>query len=115
MSPTDRSIPANVKYAINLNNSTYCTISNMDISLVGVGISVGYGSNYNRITKNIISNLRMVRNTPTSVNANDDYGANPMVIQSSYNTIDCNGFVEVGSATNLYLPPSFWSLLVSDV
>lgn len=140
MSPTDRSIPANVKYAINLNNSTYCTISNLDISLVGVGISVGNGSNYNRITKNNISNLRMVRNTPTTVNANDDYGANPMVIQSSNNTIDynffkdcwalsydygydggavelygtnisdnkilyntaidCNGFVEVGSATN---------------
>lgn len=140
MSPTDRSIPANVKYAINMNNSTNCTISNMDISLVGVGISVGNGSNYNRITKNNISNLRMVRNTPTTINANDDYGANPMVIQSSYNTvdynyfkdcwalsydygfdggavelygtnishnrilyntaIDCNGFVEVGSATN---------------
>jgi hypothetical protein len=140
MSPTDRSIPANVKYAINVNNSTYCTISNMDISLVGVGISVGNGSNYNRITQNNISNLRMVRNTPTTVNSNDDYGANPMVIQSSYNTIDynyfkdcwatsydygfdggavelygtnisnnrilyntavdCNGFVEVGSATN---------------
>ena len=140
MSPTDRSIPANVKYAINLNNSVYCTISNMDISLVGVGIAVGNGSNYNRITQNSISNLRMVRNTPTSVNANDDYGANPMVIQSSYNTIDynyfkdcwatsydygfdggavelygtnishnrilyntaidCNGFIEVGSATN---------------
>ena len=140
MSPTDRSIPANVKYAINVNNSTNCTISNMDISLVGVGISVGNGSNYNRITKNNISNLRMVRNTPTTVNSNDDYGANPMVVQSSNNTIDynffkdcwalsydygydggavelygtnisnnkivyntavdCNGFVEVGSATN---------------
>lgn len=140
MSPTDRSIAANVKYAINLNNSTYCTISNMDISLVGVGIAVGNGSNYNRITQNNISNLRMVRNTPKTVNSNDDYGANPMVIQSSYNTIDynyfkdcwalsydygydggavelygtnishnrifyntaidCNGFVEVGSATN---------------
>lgn len=140
MSPTDRSIAANVKYAININNSTYCTISNMDISLVGVGIAVGNGSNYNRITQNNISNLRMVRNTPTTVNSNDDYGANPMVIQSSYNTIDynyfkdcwalsydygydggavelygtnishnrifyntaidCNGFIEVGSATN---------------
>ncbi len=140
MSPTDRSIPANVKYAINLNNSTNCTISNMDISLVGVAISIGNGSNYNRITKNNISNLRMVRNTPTTVNANDDYGANPIVVQSSNNTIDynyfkdcwalsydygydggaielygtnisnnriiyntamdCNGFVEVGSATN---------------
>jgi hypothetical protein len=140
MSPTDRSIPANVKYAINMNNSTYCTISNMDISLVGVGISVGNGSNYNNIIKNNISNLRMVRNTPTTINSNDDYGANPMVIQSSYNTIaynffkdcwalsydygydggavelygtnisnnrilyntaiDCNGFIEVGSATN---------------
>lgn len=140
MNPTDRTIPANVKYAINLTNSTNCTISNMDISLVGVGIAVGNGSNYNRITQNNISNLRMVRNTPTTINANDDYGANPMVVQSSYNTIDynffkdcwamsydygydggavelygtnishnrilyntaidCNGFVEVGSATN---------------
>ena len=140
MSTTDRSVVANVKYAINLTNSTNCTISNMDISLVGIGISVGNGSNYNRITQNNISNLRMVRNTPTTINANDDYGANPMVVQSSNNTIDynyfkdcwatsydygfdggavelygtnisnnrilyntaidCNGFVEVGSATN---------------
>jgi hypothetical protein len=140
MNASDRSIPANVKYAVSLTNSTNCTISNLDISLVGVGISIGSGSNYNKITQNNISNLRMIRNTPTTINANDDFGANPIVIQSSYNiveynyfkdcwalsydygydggavelygtsishnrivyntAIDCNGFVEVGSATN---------------
>lgn len=92
MNVLDRSIPANVKYAITLTNSTNCTISNLDISLVGVGISIGSGSNYNRITDNNISNLRMIRNTPTTINANDDFGANPIVIQSSYNTVENNYF-----------------------
>ena len=92
ISATDHSVQAKISYAINLLNSPNCTISNCDISLVGVGISVESGSDNTTITGNYMHNMRMVRNTPTSVNPDDDYGANPMVIGSSNNNISNNKF-----------------------
>ena len=94
ISTTDHTIQAKISYAINIDNSPNCTIKNCDISLVGVGISVTTGSDYTTITGNYMHNMRMVRNTPTSVNPDDDYGANPMVIGSSNNTITYNRFEE---------------------
>jgi parallel beta-helix repeat protein len=92
MSVTDHSIQAKISYAIILNNASYCTISNCDISLVGVGVELAPNSNYNTIKKNSITNLRMVRNTPTTINANDDFGANGLVVESSNNIITGNKF-----------------------
>ena len=92
ISETDHSVQAKVSYAISISNSPYCTISNCDISLVGVGIAVYAGSNFTTIKGNYMHNLRMVRNTPTSINPDDDYGANPMVIGSSGNKILNNRF-----------------------
>ena len=92
ISETDHTVQAKIRYAITLENSPYCTITNCDISRVGVGIAVQAGSNYTTITNNYIHNMRMVRNTPTSVNPDDDYGANPMVIGSSNNVINKNRF-----------------------
>jgi len=94
ISETDHTVQAKISYAINVENSPYCTIKNCDISRVGVGISVTTGSNFTTITGNYMHNMRMVRNTPTSVNPDDDYGANPMVIGSSNNTINNNRFEE---------------------
>lgn len=94
INPSDHAIQAKISYAINLNNSPNCTIKNCDISLVGVGIAATTGSDNTTITDNYFHNLRMVRNTPTSINANDDYGANPMVIGTSNNTISNNRFEE---------------------
>ncbi len=94
ISPTDHTVQAKISYAINIENSPNCTISNCDISLVGVGISVLAGSDNTTITGNYMHNMRMVRNTPTSVNPDDDYGANPMVIGSSNNNISNNRFEE---------------------
>ncbi len=94
ISTTDHTIQAKISYAINIDNSPNCTIKNCDISLVGVGISVTTGSDYTTITGNYMHNMRMVRNTPTSINPDDDYGANPMVIGSSNNTITYNRFEE---------------------
>ncbi len=94
ISTTDHTIQAKISYAINIDNSPNCTIKNCDISLVGVGISVTTGSDNTTITGNYMHNMRMVRNTPTSVNPDDDYGANPMVIGSSNNTISYNRFEE---------------------
>lgn len=87
-------LPANVSNTILLYNSPHCTISNCDFSLVGVGIATFTGSNYTNITGNFMHNLRMVRNTPTYNNNNDDYGAVPIVIGSSYNRITSNRFEE---------------------
>ncbi len=92
ISETDHTVQAKISYAITLENSPYCTITNCDISRVGVGIAVQAGSNYTTITNNYMHNMRMVRNTPTSVNPDDDYGANPMVIGSSNNVINKNRF-----------------------
>lgn len=94
ISTTDHSIQAKISYAINLENSPNCSIKNCDISLVGVGIAVLAGSDNTTITGNYMHNMRMVRNTPTSVNPDDDYGANPMVIGSSNNRITNNRFEE---------------------
>ncbi len=92
ISETDHTVQAKISYAINLENSPYCTIRNCDISRVGVGISVTAGSNYTNIIGNYMHNMRMVRNTPVSVNPDDDYGANPMVIGTSNNIISNNRF-----------------------
>ncbi len=94
ISETDHTVQANISYAINIDNSPNCTIRNCDLSRVGVGISVTTGSDYTTITGNYMHNMRMVRNTPTTINSNDDYGANPMVIGSSNNTISNNRFEE---------------------
>jgi len=94
ISTTDHTVQAKISYAINIENSPNCTISNCDISLVGVGIAVLAGSDNTTITGNYMHNMRMVRNTPTSVNPDDDYGANPMVIGSSNITISNNRFEE---------------------
>lgn len=92
ISESDHTVQAKISYAITLDNSPYCTIRNCDISRVGVGIAVQAGSNNTTISNNYMHNMRMVRNTPTSVNPDDDYGANPMVIGSSNNNILGNKF-----------------------
>ncbi len=103
MSFTDHSIQAKISYAIILNNSSYCTISNCDISLVGVGIELAPNSNFNIIKKNSITNLRMVKNTPTTINANDDFGANGIVVESSNNIITGNRFEDCWANSYDYL------------
>ena len=87
-------IQARIPYGIILKNAPNCIIKNCDISKVGIGISVEGGSDQTTIEDNFIHDLRMVRNTPITMNSNDDYGANPMVIGSSRNTIRNNRFEE---------------------
>ncbi len=48
ISETDHTVQAKISYAINIENSPYCTIKNCDISRVGVGIS---GTNPSPLTK----------------------------------------------------------------
>jgi hypothetical protein len=87
-------LQANISNTIQLYNSPHCTISNCDFTMVGIGIATFTGSNYTNITGNYMHNLRMVRNTPSYTKNNDDYGAVPIVIGSSYNSITHNRFEE---------------------
>jgi hypothetical protein len=136
MNSTDHSVVAKIAYAIILANSSHCSVTNCEITLVGIAISVQPGSDFTTISGNNIHNLRAVRNT---VGGNDDYGANAIVLATSFNlisnnifrdcwatsydygydggaieffgqtisdnkilyntAIDCDGFMEVGSAT----------------
>ncbi len=90
LDPNDRYQEAIIDIAFDIDNSSYITIKNCDISLVGAGVLMN-GSN-NTMDHNNIGNLRMIKNTPTSVNSDDDYGANPVIINGSYNNITSNNF-----------------------
>lgn len=89
MDPNNHTITAKVAYAIEIDRSPYITIKNCDISLVGIGIDAGDGSNYLTIHGNYFHNLRMVRNT---VGGSDDYGANGIVLGSYSSMISNNKF-----------------------
>ncbi len=90
MDATNHTITAKIAYGIVLVNSPNCTISNCDISLVGVGIAPREGSNNTTIQHNYIHNLRIIINTVGGI---DDYGATAIVIGSSSNQIT-NNFIE---------------------
>src|SRR6202008_2957413 len=79
-------ITANVGIAINIDASaSYITLKNSNISLIGVGVLLN--ANNCMIQNCTIQNMRMVVNTPTNINNNDDFGANGIVIGGSNNAI----------------------------
>lgn len=91
ISPTDRTIIAKIQRVFYLDGtSNNITIKNCTMDRVGVGAYI-VGPNNNFIL-NDIGNMRMIRNTPVNVHPDDDYGANPVVISSSGNTIHKNYF-----------------------
>jgi hypothetical protein len=59
---------------------------------------IGYGAYFTSTSNNIkidgcdIGNLRMIKNTPTSINPDDDYGGVPIQVSSSNNRITNNYF-----------------------
>lgn len=87
MDPNDHSISSKISYGIVVDNSPNITIRNCEISLVGIGIEITKGSNNTLVQNNFIHNLRMIRNTPITINPDDDYGASTMVIGSTGNKI----------------------------
>ncbi|MGC8751734.1 T9SS type A sorting domain-containing protein [Hydrotalea sp.] len=91
MNPNDHTITSNVGYGVSMDQCNYVKLRNLDISLVGVGVSWD-GSSNNLMDSCKVYNLRMVRNTPTSVNNNDDYGANGIVVGGSNNIVTHNLF-----------------------
>ncbi len=88
ISSTDRNILSKIQRAFGFDGtSSYNTIRNCKISLVGVG-AYWVGSN-NSMDHCDIGNLRMIVNDAT---VNNDYGANPVVISSANNRITNNYF-----------------------
>lgn len=87
---------ANYAYAVNIdagdtshfNSSTHNIVRNCNFSLVGTGVHL-YG-NSNTVENCTITNTRMIINTPTTVNNNDDYGANGVVLIGSNNLVQNN-------------------------
>lgn len=84
----NRLISARIRVAINLDQSTYCTIQNCEMSLVGTGVYTAQGGHHN-INNNTIYNLRMIVNDPGGFN---DYGANSLTLNSSNNSVTHNTF-----------------------
>ena len=88
ISQTDRSIQAKIQTAFQFDGTcTNNVIRKCTLDRIGVGAYFPSNSNNHIIDSCDIGNMRMVRNTPTSVNNNDDYGANPTVISSTGNKI----------------------------
>lgn len=96
--PGNRLQQSIIQRAFNLDESNYITVRNCNISLVGVGINMV--GDYNTMDHCTIGNLRMIRNTP---GGDDDYGANPVVISGSYNTISNNFFDSCWADSHDYL------------
>ena len=94
MDLNDHSILAKISYGIVVDNSPNNIIRNCEITLVGIGIEITKGSNNTLVENNYIHNLRMVRNTPITINSDDDFGASTMVISSTKNKIIGNRLEE---------------------
>ncbi len=88
ISSIDRTQISKVQRAFGFDGtSNNNTIKNCKISLVGVGAY--WVGPYNNMDHCDIGNLRMVVN---NVGGDNDYGANPIVISSAYNSITYNNF-----------------------
>lgn len=91
ISETDRTVQSRIQRAFYIDGSSNnVIIRKCRIDRVGVGAYI-VGPN-NTIDSCDVGNMRMVRNTPVSVNPDDDYGANPVVISSANNKITYNYF-----------------------
>ncbi len=87
MNLSDHTLEANLVLGFYIDGSNYITVKNCDISLVGAGVNIQGG--HNIIDHNSIQNLRMINNTP---GGEDDYGAIPVIISGSDNSITNNFF-----------------------
>jgi hypothetical protein len=93
ISSTDRTIPSKITIAFQLaNNTKGAVIKKCVMDRIGYGIYITSSSSGNSVDSCDIGNLRMIRNTPTSVNPDDDYGGVPIQISGRNNTITNNYF-----------------------
>ena len=90
---TNRTVQAKIKIVFTLEtNSIGVEIRKCTMDRIGYGAYFNVSCNGNTMDSNDIGNLRMIRNTPQSVNADDDYGGVPVQF-SSKNNIFTNNYL----------------------
>jgi len=88
---TDRTVQARIQTVFKIEQSSTCTvIRRCTMDRIGYGAYITSSSRGQTMDSNDIGNLRMIRNTPTSVNPDDDYGGVPVQISSRDNTFTNN-------------------------
>jgi hypothetical protein len=93
ISPTDRTIIAKIQIVFQFqSNSTNNVIRKCTMDRIGYGAYFQPFSNSNTMDSCDIGNLRMIRNTPQSQNADDDFGGVPVQLSSRNNIVSNNYF-----------------------
>jgi len=103
ISATDRYIQAKIQNVFALyQGCTGVVIRKCKMDRTGYGVYFPPGNNSNTVDSCDIGNLRMIRNTPTSVNPDDDYGGVPVQLSSSNNIVTSNYFHDCYAASYDY-------------
>jgi hypothetical protein len=90
---TDRTVQAKIQRVFIIeSNSTGNQIISCKMERIGYGVYITAKSNGQTIRSCDISNLRMIKNTPKTINPDDDYGGVPVQISSRNNIITRNYF-----------------------
>jgi len=103
ISATDRYIQAKIQNVFaTYQGCTGIVIRKCTMDRTGYGVYFPPGNNNNTVDSCDIGNLRMIRNTPTSVNPDDDYGGVPVQLSSSNNIVTNNYFHDCYAASYDY-------------
>lgn len=90
---TDRTVQAKIQNVfVSYQGTTGVVIRKCTMDRIGYGAYFPDFCNGNTMDSCDIGNLRMIRNTPTSVNPDDDYGGVPIQLSSRNNTVTNNYF-----------------------
>lgn len=90
ISPTDRTIEANIQTVFQFGNgSTNNVVRKCIMDRIGYGVYIPKFCNFNNVDSCDVGNLRMIVNTP---GGNDDYGGVPVQISSRNNVVSNNYF-----------------------
>ncbi len=103
ISATDRYIQAKIQNVfVTYQGCTGVVIRKCRMDRTGYGVYFPPGNNGNTVDSCDIGNLRMIRNTPQSVNPDDDYGGVPVQLSSSNNSVTNNYFHDCYAASYDY-------------
>jgi hypothetical protein len=103
ISATDRYIQAKIQNVFaTYQGCSGVVIRKCRMDRTGYGVYFPPGNNNNTVDSCDIGNLRMIRNTPQSVNPDDDYGGVPVQLSSSNNTVTNNYFHDCYAASYDY-------------
>jgi len=100
---SDRTTQSKIQIAYTIEQtSSGVLIRNCIMDRIGYGVYITRTSRGQMIDSCDIGNLRMIRNTPTSVNPDDDYGGVPIQISSRNNVVTNNYFHDCWSQSYDY-------------